>query len=73
MHQSLFVSEVFMLSLHAFDDDGQVLLEIVRDFIFPRLFDVANRSDQILVSSLHIPRVGEINLHANILNGVLAP
>ena len=74
MHQGFLVPEVLgLVALHVLDNHLQVGGQVVRDLVFAGLLDVADGPDQVLVGSLDVPGVGEVNLHAHVLDWVLVP
>lgn len=74
MHQGLFVTEVVgLLRLKVIDKQLQIVGEVVRDLVLARLPNLANGPDHLLVSALDVPRIGVVDLEADVLDRVLRP
>ena len=69
VHHSLFVAEVLiLLTLQRLAEEGQVVGQILADFVLSGLSDAANGLDQLLIGALDIPGIGDVDLESDILN-----
>ena len=73
VHQSFLVSEVFGWGLHVIDQKTEVVGQVGGDLILSGLSNGADALDQVLVGSLHIPKITLVNLKPNVLDRVFVP
>ena len=74
VEEGLSVAEVFTWgSLQVLDEQLEVVGQVVTDLVLPRLADIADGLDQVLINSFHVPRVRIVDLKADILHWVLRP
>ena len=73
MKNCLFYSEVLIRLFKVLSKDLEIVLQIVRDFLFPVGLDAANHAHHHLDNHLRIEGVLMIYLHSHVLNGVLCP
>ena len=59
IQQGFFLAPVlaFRLFLQLADDDLHVLVQVIGEFLFARLFDIGQVLDQILIGALYVERV----------------
>ncbi len=74
VEQCFTMTEIFRRrSGKVFNQELQKVGEILTDFVSACLSDTTDGSDQLLVSALHIVRIGAIDLQPHIFNRVLRP
>jgi hypothetical protein len=72
VHQSLCLFQI-LRSLQVANNNIEVASQVVGDFNFPCLADVADRLNQLLVGSFHTPIAISVNLKTNVLDLVFVP